>query len=138
MGGDLPSLDPVAIESLRALEGPDDPHFFADLVGQFVKHADAAIPGIRSAAAKGDAKGVEGLAHGLKGSSGNMGAMRMHGLCAELQKAGSSRSLGGAAATVEALADEYASVRARLLQEAHEGAVPTAPRPPSAGPSDRR
>ena len=126
MGGELPSVDAAVVASLRDLEGPDDPNFFAELVDQFVKHADGAVPGIRGAAVAGDSKQVESLAHGLKGSSGNMGAMRMHRLCSELQKAGSSAALGGAAATLDALAAEYALVRARLLQEAGRRPAPPA------------
>ena len=124
------SLDPAALAGLRALAGPDEPNFFPELVGQFVKHGDGAIPALRQALAAGDAKRVEDLAHSLKGSSGNMGAMRLHRLCGRLQKAGATKDLGSAAPSLGAVAAEYAVVRERLIAEAAREIA--APRPDSA------
>jgi HPt (histidine-containing phosphotransfer) domain-containing protein len=123
-----PTLDERVLEGLRALGGPDDPTFFSDLVAQFVQHADGALPALRAAAAKGDARGVETLAHGLKGSSGNMGAMRMHRLCGDLQGMGTAGGLGRAAPSIDALEAEYALVRARLLAAAGGDGSPPADR----------
>jgi HPt (histidine-containing phosphotransfer) domain-containing protein len=124
VGEEPPSLDPVAIESLRALEGPDDPDFFANLVAEFLKHADGALVALRVGIERGNAKEVETVAHGLKGSAGNMGALRMHRLCADLQKADETRALRQATPLLESLAADYLIVRARLQQEARRRPAP--------------
>ena len=118
MPQDAKSLDPEVLESLRELAGPDDPNFFADLVAQFIAHADGAIVDLRAAVAAADAKRLESVAHSLKGSSGNMGAKGMQATCGELQRAGREATVERAAPLVEALAAEYATVRARLAEAA--------------------
>jgi HPt (histidine-containing phosphotransfer) domain-containing protein len=66
---------------------------------------------------------VEDLAHGLKGSSAQLGATRMSHLCAALQEAGGRPDLRQAAQVAE-LQREFIHVRAALeavLREAGAG-----------------
>jgi HPt (histidine-containing phosphotransfer) domain-containing protein len=79
---------------------------------------------LREAVAQGDSVRVEELAHGLKGSSAQLGATRMSRLCAALQEAGGHADLGQAAAQVAELQREFVRVRTALetvLREAGMG-----------------
>jgi HPt (histidine-containing phosphotransfer) domain-containing protein len=74
--------------------------------------------------AQEDAGRVEELAHGLKGSSAQLGATRMRSICAALQEAGGHADLCQAAAQVADLTSEFVRVRTALeavLSEAGTG-----------------
>ncbi|MDP9440488.1 MAG: Hpt domain-containing protein, partial [Actinomycetota bacterium] len=60
-------------------------------------------------------------AHSLKGSSGNMGATRVHEVCAELERAGESGDLAAAPRLLERLEGELALARPALEAEAAGG-----------------
>ena len=55
------------------------------------------------AVARGDASELAASAHGLKGSSANVGAVGIQAVAHELEQAGRSRSLEGAGAACERL-----------------------------------
>lgn len=63
----------------------------SELSEMFLDDASSALRDLKEAIESEDLPLVERTAHTLKGSSGNMGAKRMAGLCAELQDAGVSR-----------------------------------------------
>ena len=114
MTGDATSVDEAVLATLRELGGEDDPGFFPNLVREFLKHLDEAVPGLRAAVAAGDSKALERVAHALKGSSGNMGAKPLSAMSAELQRMGRVGQAAGAEDRVETLASEAAKVRAIL------------------------
>ena len=80
----------------------------------------AHLAALQEAVAQGDAGRVEDLAHGLKGSSAQLGATRMSRLCAALQEAGRRPDLRQVAAQVAELQREFVRVRAALEAVLHE------------------
>jgi HPt (histidine-containing phosphotransfer) domain-containing protein len=97
------------------------------LIRLYLQEAPAHLGALQEAVAQGDAGRVEELAHGLKGSSAQLGATRMHCICAALQEAGGRPDLRQAAAHVAKLEREFVRVRAALeavLQEAGAGCPP--------------
>jgi HPt (histidine-containing phosphotransfer) domain-containing protein len=57
------------------------------------------------------------VVHALKGSCGNMGAMKMEAICAELEGAGHSGDLTAAPRLISRLEAELGRVRAVLEKE---------------------
>jgi HPt (histidine-containing phosphotransfer) domain-containing protein len=116
-----PAVDEKRIALLRDLGGPDEPGFVPGLVKGYLAHADGAIAAMRKAAESGADADLERAAHGLKGSSANLGASGLAAICADLQRAGAARTARAAGPRVEAAAAEYARVRARLARELPAG-----------------
>jgi HPt (histidine-containing phosphotransfer) domain-containing protein len=82
-----------------------------------VKHRAAIAAGI----AAGDAEVVRKAAHGIKGSSGNIGAMEVMALASDLEQRARAGSLEGASASsaeidaaYERVADAVRAYRARI------------------------
>ena len=83
-------LDHAMVDKLLQMGGSG---LLSKLAEWFSGNTRSALPALREAAATGDARSVESIAHSLKGSSGSMGARRMSAICAELQDAGASGGL---------------------------------------------
>ncbi len=92
------TLDPKTIARLRGY-GED---FLAELVGLYLTQLDVRLTEIRLAVDTRNAAELRESAHALKGSSGNLGALRMLGLCGELELA----ARGGDFTAVHTLLDE--------------------------------
>jgi HPt (histidine-containing phosphotransfer) domain-containing protein len=93
------------------------------LIRLYLQEVPAQLAALREAVAQGDSVRVEELAHGLKGSSAQLGATRMRCICAALQEAGGRSDLCQAAQLAE-LRREFVRVRAALeavLSEAGTG-----------------
>jgi len=108
-------LDRVTLEGLRELGGSE---LIADLAEVFSSDTLPRLANLQVAVESGDAEAVERIAHTLKGSSANMGARRMAGICEELQKAGVSKDLAGALDLLDQLEAEFERVRWALAAEA--------------------
>jgi CheY-like chemotaxis protein/HPt (histidine-containing phosphotransfer) domain-containing protein len=102
-------LDPARLEELLDLD-PGDPSLLLRFIGRFGTNAREAVDGMRGALEAGEAHRLGRLAHGLKGSSANLGAHRLAELCKEVELMGeggvlaTEAQLDGVAAEVEAAA----------------------------------
>jgi HPt (histidine-containing phosphotransfer) domain-containing protein len=90
------------------------------LIRLYLQEGPAHLAALQEAVAQGAAGRVEELAHGLKGSSAQLGATRMSRLCAALQDAGHRPDLRQAAAQVDELQREFVRARAALEAVLHE------------------
>jgi CheY-like chemotaxis protein/HPt (histidine-containing phosphotransfer) domain-containing protein len=107
-------LDPDVLAGLREL---GDAELLAELVELFVDDAPSRISALRDAFEKDDAEAVERIAHTLKGSCGNMGALRLAEICENLQVIGHSGDLSEASELIEQLEAEFGRVRQALEAE---------------------
>jgi HPt (histidine-containing phosphotransfer) domain-containing protein len=107
-------LDPGVLATLLEAERRSHAGLLARLITLYLRDTPAQLVALREAVAQGDAGRVEEVAHGLKGSSSQLGATRMVGLCAALQEAASAHDLSAAAAQVADLTSEFVRVRAAL------------------------
>jgi len=114
------SIDYSVIESLRELQQDDEPDLLAELTELFLDDTDNRLVALRAAIETGDAESVERTAHSLKGSSGNMGALKMSEICKELENAGTSEDLSGSSEMLEQLVEEFERVREALGNEVKE------------------
>lgn len=103
-------LDEAALVTLKdiMLDG------FGLLVATFVNDSLARLQLLSEAAQQGDAAAVWRTAHSFKGSSSNMAAPRLAALCHQLEQLARDGQLDGAPALIEAIAREFALVRALL------------------------
>ena len=118
-----PTMTILEAETLTALQAlsDDDDDLLQELVDIYLAEAPALIRAIRAASAEGDAEGLERAAHSLKGSSANMGALRLASKALALEELGRAGSIDGAselAAELDALFEEASGALTSWLSAA--------------------
>ncbi len=114
LGADVDVLDPGVLESLSELQQEGEPDILEELTGLFFEDAAAQIKALKKAVESGDAPSVYRLSHTLKGSSGNMGANRMHRICLTLEEVGQSGELGEAGELLGSLEKAFGDARSAI------------------------
>ncbi|MGI8547865.1 MAG: response regulator [Gemmatimonadaceae bacterium] len=113
---DQSSVDLDVLDNLASMTETGD-IFVARLIVTFATDASSRIELLRTALAEGDLVAVERTGHALKGASGNMGAIRMAALGAELQQVGHAGNIDTASVLVEQLDAEFQRTRA-IMEDA--------------------
>jgi two-component system, sensor histidine kinase and response regulator len=111
------SVDISVLAGLRELQGEGEPDILNELIELYLDEVPAQLEALGEAAQMGEAQSVERIAHSLKGSSANMGALRMEALCAELEEAGRAEDLRAASEQISRLEGEFGRVRAVLEED---------------------
>ena len=86
------SVDLSVLFGLRELQEEGKPDILNELIELYLTDVPPQLAALREAVEAGDAHAVERISHTLKGSSANMGAVRMEALCTELEEMGPLRS----------------------------------------------
>jgi CheY-like chemotaxis protein len=121
-------LDLEALEQLRTeLAGLGPGKSVDPLIRQFLELMPGRVDAMTAAAERGDLEELEREAHGLKGSSATLGAVRLATACAALEQAGADGDLARALTLVAELVDAAGATRVAL--EASLDAPTAAPRP---------
>src|SRR5207253_7239494 len=107
-------LDRSVLATLQELERRGQNQLLPHLIRLYLQEVPAQLAALQEAVAQGDAGRVEELAHGLRGSSAQLGATRMSRLCAALQEAGRRPDLRQAAAPGAELRRAFVRARAAL------------------------
>lgn len=108
-------VDHAVIQELRGVAHRDQGDFVVELIDQFLQDSTSRLAVLRTAIEGRDTSGITKAAHGLKGSSGTMGARRMATLCARLEAAGRLGQTSGTTELVRELDSEFRKVRAALI-----------------------
>ncbi len=116
-GASESTTGPLDQDVLARLREFGDEEFLDKLAGLFLEDTISLLEALRKAIGVGDAPSVKRVAHALKGSSENMGALKMSTICAELQDVGDSGELERAPVLVERLEAEFGRVRTALEAE---------------------
>jgi PAS domain S-box-containing protein len=116
-GKEASALDQQALDELRKLQMDGEPDIVQELGGMFLDRAPARINAMKDALARGDAGSLKREAHNLKSSSANLGALRLSGLCKDLEILGRSGELQGAQELMEKAEAEFERVRTALESE---------------------
>lgn len=104
-------LDPVVLEGLQdVMEGE-----YPKLLETFLDDSQKRVAALHQA--RDDAMALSRIAHSFKGSSGNLGAVRLAELCRQLEDRSATRSLADLWALVDKIDDEFALVRPLYEQE---------------------
>lgn len=80
-----PVFDPVAIEKLRRVAGPQSQDFVSEMAQLFLSETSKSLQELRKACAESNWKKVSRLAHSVKSSSATLGLMRLSNACRELE-----------------------------------------------------
>ena len=109
-------MDPKVVDALRdVMEGG-----FADLLDTFLSDSEERLGQLHSTREVGD---LTLVAHSFKGSSSNMGAIRLAHLCGLLEECAQKKQLAEIQDLVIKIDDEYQMVR-RLYRAERQRSVP--------------
>jgi signal transduction histidine kinase/ligand-binding sensor domain-containing protein/CheY-like chemotaxis protein/HPt (histidine-containing phosphotransfer) domain-containing protein len=120
-----PALDPVYLDRLRQLQEVTGRAVVGEIVDSFLGEMPRRLARLREALAAGDGEALAFAAHSLKGSSAQLGALRLASLSHALELQGRSGSLDAAAALVDDIAGELARVAPELKARSEGLAAPT-------------
>ena len=115
-------LDPKVLDSIRAMD-EEGTAFLHALAVKYEEATGKALAEAREAIELGAAERVRKVAHGLKSSSANLGALSLSELCKELEYKASTGVLDKALDLLGQIEDEYARVRMALTHECGESAL---------------
>ena len=107
-------LDQTSIQRLMDIGKQTDPGFLQQVLDMFMKQAPADIEEIRKSLEAGDFTALWKVAHKLKGTSLNIGALRLSAICKELEKKGRNLETAGLYGLVMQLETDYRSTIAEL------------------------
>ncbi len=106
------SIDWSVIEALREFSTDDD--LLQAIVASFHTNIHESLPELERAARAGEADTTRFIAHRLRGTCGNVGAMRMQFLFGRIEEIGRAGVTTGTSELIGDLWSEYARVRAAL------------------------
>ena len=104
------------LAKLRELES-DMPGLLSDVITTYLRETPGRIDRIIAAVGNGDAKMAEQGAHGLKGSSSAMGALKMAKLCEEIERRSEAGNIEACSPLAAALIEEFYRVNKSLAHE---------------------
>jgi two-component system sensor histidine kinase/response regulator len=118
--GGAPPVNETTLRSLQALDESGDGGFASGLVGDLLRAFLGAAPAqwgkVEAAVQAGDAEALRRAAHGLKSSTGNLGAERLSAQYRELEGYGSDGAVAAARAALPAVLHEHGRVVQRMQE----------------------
>lgn len=130
-------IDKHALNSLRILDTTNNPYGFVNLVSTFLDSSRTILDRLREAFDSANVESIAQLAHSLRSSSANLGAVGLSKLCHELETTAGPNNLTEVGALIGAISDEFEKVCSTLaieLTKSHGAAPNRVPRP--AKPAD--
>jgi CheY-like chemotaxis protein len=107
-------LDSRALTALRDRQDEGEPDVLAGMIADYLRDTPPRLAALHEALARADAEAVRREAHGIKGSSGYLGAVAMARLCTELEGQARAGDLTQALELAHAIAAAFERVRAHL------------------------
>jgi DNA-binding response OmpR family regulator len=114
--GEPPVLDPSYLDRLRQLQEITGRSVVGEIVDSFLSEAPRRLSRLREALAAGDGEALAFAAHSLKGSSAQLGALRLASLSHALELEGRQGTLQGAAGIADEIEREIERVAPALKQ----------------------
>jgi signal transduction histidine kinase/CheY-like chemotaxis protein/HPt (histidine-containing phosphotransfer) domain-containing protein len=112
------AFDPEAIARLRQLEAAAGREIVSSLLESFLAEVPRRLEALRAAYAGGDRKSLQAGAHSLKGSAGQLGALKLAALCRDIEIGEDDAALPG---LLDGIASELESLEPILRAEAGRG-----------------
>ncbi len=116
-----PALDLKALDSIRALQRPNRPNVLASVLRKYLDNSRESVEALRAAIRSGDPAAVQAIAHRLKSSSAQLGALAVAARCKELEQIGIRKDLVDADRVFEQLQSEYVTVCTTFRNEIAKG-----------------
>lgn len=114
------AIDQSVLDKIRILERNGAPNLVKRLIGLYLQDAPQHIEQIRQACTNDDFEALRVAAHTLKSSSANVGAVKLQGLCKDLEFQAHSRQVVDAQEQLAAIEQELRAVRVILDAEVAE------------------
>jgi HPt (histidine-containing phosphotransfer) domain-containing protein len=105
-------LDLDTLKELKIIMGDE----YSLLLETFINDSVIRIKTVAEAVAAQDPDTIRRAAHSLKGSAGNMGAVKLSLICKSLEELGASGSVQGASLLLEEMQNEYLLVSQTLSE----------------------
>jgi CheY-like chemotaxis protein/HPt (histidine-containing phosphotransfer) domain-containing protein len=106
----LDHLNYKTLESLRSMVREGQPNLLEKVIRIYMESSPKLMETIRHSVSLGDAAAMQGAAHSLKSTSGNLGAMMLAEMCKELEAMGRAGTTDNAILLLPLLEDEYKRV----------------------------
>ena len=103
------TIDLKALDAIRALQRPNRPAVLASVLRKYLDNSRDSVDALRDALRANDPAGLQAVAHRLKSSSAQLGAIALAARCKELELMGATKNLVDADRTLAALQSEYAN-----------------------------
>ncbi len=112
-----PPLDTNILESIKQLQQSGAPDLLGKVIQAYLKETPKLLDRLLTAFNQADADSARHVAHSLKSSSANVGAVRLAALCKELEAMAKTGSLDDCAMRLSELSQEVHSVQQALQAE---------------------
>jgi len=109
------AIDPGFLAQFREIDPNGGMKLASRIIGIYLTSSADLLADLGRAVDAGDSTGIHHAAHSLKSSSANVGAMRLHVLLRDLERAGKDDRLEEARTLFERVRDEYRHATAELL-----------------------
>jgi PAS domain S-box-containing protein len=106
--------EPGVLERLGLFQREFGAEMVIEVIDSFIPDATRRLVGLRRLIESFDFTNLAREAHGLKGGCANMGALKMHDLCAHLELEGRAGSFEDVAGMVEQIEEDFARLRPAL------------------------
>ena len=87
-----PGIDPKALNAIRALQRPNRPDVLASVLRKYLDHSRDSVDALHDAIRANDPAALQAMAHRLKSSSAQLGAIALAAQCQELETMGSRKT----------------------------------------------
>jgi two-component system sensor histidine kinase/response regulator len=118
--GGAPAVNETTLRALQTLDESGDGGFASGLVGDLLRAFLGAVPAqwrqVEAAVQAGDGEALRRAAHGLKSSTGNLGAERLSAQYRELEGYGGEGAVAAARAALPAVLHEHVRVVQRMQE----------------------
>mgnify|MGYP001818114487 CR=1 FL=1 len=114
------AIDQAALDALLDSMGGDR-EFLTELMQDYFDDTPRQLAAMERALNTGDSEGLRRAAHSLKSNSITFGALRLAGMCKELEDLAKTGSLDGAGARIAAVAAECKRARFALEEIQKDG-----------------
>lgn len=122
--GELPVLDPTILNNLREIAGDMGDDMLARLFSIYRDNAPAAIKNLEDECNGGELTNIASAAHALKSMSGNIAAMRLAGICDELEQHASVGESENVSSYLEKIKAEFLLVIDELGDDSQLSTMP--------------
>jgi PAS domain S-box-containing protein len=103
----MAGMDFTALEGIRALQRPNRPDLLASVLRKYLDHSRDSVDSLRNAIRANDPDALQTIAHRLKSSSAQLGAMAVARSCKELEAMGMRKNLIDADRILARLQSDY-------------------------------
>lgn len=121
LAGGEDRFNPLALKQIRSLQRANAPNIVEQVITKYLANTTKLLNELQASLAQKEPTLLHSLAHTLKSSSANVGAIRLSELCKTLERLSRASSVTEEMASlVQAIIDEYEAVKPLLLTHSPE------------------